>query len=304
MNTYKEEAIQFGRGSTLLGVVTRPSGHTSNSLACLMFNFGVTHRVGPRRIQVKMARRLAEEGFATLRFDLSGLGDSQSAEASSLSFEEQATHDLRAAIDEVEKRLGIRQVVIFGLCSGAAHGLRIALDDPRTVGLLSFDGYAFTSQAANVERRVRRFLRFPKAQISHWIDRLLGRDRPDGDLLKTGVRAKIMTPAVFAGEMETLIERGVSIYLIYSGSLQQRDRNHDQMYPLRGAPFLQKVRYEFMPKVDHSFTEIAGQQMFMDAACRWIEDIEAKRINVPSSAAVPAADERAPERTASALAVA
>lgn len=302
MNSYQEEPVQFGRGSNLLGVITRPIGRTSDALACLMLNFGVTHRVGPRRIQVKMARRLAQQGFATLRFDLSGLGDSESAEASSLSFEEQAVNDLRAAIDEIEKRLGIRQVVIFGLCSGAAYGLRTALEDPRTIGLLSFDGYGFISPIANIELRVRRFLRFPKEQISHWVERLLGRDRPDGDLRKTGVRSKV-TPADFAREMEILVKRGVSVYLIYSGSLQQRDRNHDQLYPLRGAPFLQKVRYEFMPKVDHSFTDVAGQQLFMNAACRWIEDIEAMRVTVPSRA-VSAANEPTREREPSALAVA
>lgn len=302
MNSYQEEPILFGLESGLLGVITRPTGRISDALACVMFNFGVTHRVGPRRIQVKMARCLAQKGFATLRFDLSGIGDSQGADAS-LSFEEQAANDLRAAIEEIEKHLGIRQVVIFGLCSGVAPGLRMALEDPRVIGLLSFDGYAFTSHVANIERRVRRFLRFPKAQISHWIERLLGHDQPEGDLLKTGERSKVVTPADFAREMDTLVKRGISIYLIYSGTLQQRDRNHDQMYPLRGAPFLQKVRYEFMPKVDHSFTDIAGQQFFIDAACRWVEDIEAKRISVPSTAA-PAANEPAPERKPSALAVA
>jgi dienelactone hydrolase len=302
MNSYQEEPVQFGLDSGLLGVITRPTGRTSDALACVMFNFGVTHRVGPRRIQVKMARRLAQEGFATLRFDLSGIGDSQGADAA-LSFEEQATNDLRAALDEIEKHLGIRQVVIFGLCSGVAPGLRMAAEDSRVIGLLSFDGYAFTSPVANFERRLRRLLRFPKAQISHWIERLLGHDRPEGDLLKTGERLKVVTPADFAREMDTLIKQGVSIYLIYSGSLQQRDRNHDQMYPLRGAPFLQKVRYEFMPKVDHSFTDIAGQQFFIDAACRWVEDIEAKRASVPSTGA-PAANKLAPERKPSTLAVA
>ena len=302
MNSYHEEPVQFGQESGLLGVITRPTGRISDALACVMFNFGVTHRVGPRRIQVKMARRLAQEGFATLRFDLSGIGDSHGTDAS-LRFEEQATNDLRAALNEIEKHLGIRQFVIFGLCSGVAPGLQMALDDPRVIGLLSFDGYAFTSHAANIERRVRRFLRFPKAQISHWIDRLLGRDLPEGDLLKTGERTKVVTPADFAREMDTLVKRGVSIYLIYSGTLQQRDRNHDQLYPLRGAPFLQKVRYEFMPKVDHSFTDVAGQQFFIDAACRWVEDVEAKRASVPATS-VPPANGQASERKASTLAVA
>ena len=76
MNSYRDEPILFGPEHRLLGVLTRPVGSLQAGIACLMFNFGVTHRTGPRRIQVKLARRLAQQGVASLRFDLSGLGDS------------------------------------------------------------------------------------------------------------------------------------------------------------------------------------------------------------------------------------
>ena len=277
MNSYREEPIQIGAASSLLGVITRPNGPMSSTVACLMFNFGVTHRVGPRRIQAKLARQLARQGFATLRFDLSGLGDSRASDTSQI-FEEQAMNDLRTAVDEIEKRLGIRQIVVIGLCSGAGHGFRISIREPRVVGLLSFDGYAFTSRISDIERRVRRFLRFPVAQTRHWIERLLGKDRPDGDLLKTGAPARAMGPRAFGHELHKMVARGMAVYFIYSGTLQSSDRRYDQLYPLRNDPVLEKVRYEFMPRVDHSFTTIEGQTLFIDAACRWVEEVEQRRV--------------------------
>ena len=305
MTNHHEEPLLFGPQGKLLGVVTRPTHRTVGDVACLMFNFGVTHRVGPRRIQVKLARRLAQQGVATLRFDLSGLGDSQ-ASGTSQSFEEQALGDLRQAMDQIESRLGIRRVIVVGLCSGAAHGLQAALADPRIVGLLAFDGYAFTSPGAELERRLRRFLKFPVAQVRHWIERLLGTDRPpDGDLLRTGVRAAVMTPDRLRRELETLVARGVSLYLIFSGTLQSRDRNKDQLHPLRDSAVLEQLRYEFMPNVDHSFTEVAGQDFFLDAVSGWVADIQAKKVEAGTGAitAAPRSTSKAAKHLAAALPV-
>ncbi|HEY2256174.1 MAG TPA: alpha/beta fold hydrolase [Variovorax sp.] len=284
MNNYREEPVLFGTDGTLLGVLTRPAEETAvGSVACLMFNFGVMHRVGPRRIQVKLARRLAQQGIATLRFDLAGLGDSRVSDATR-SFDDQAISDVRAAIDQLQTRLGIREVVIFGLCSGAAHGHQVALQDSRVTGLLTFDGYSFTSRGAKIRRRFRRFMRFPLAQTQRWAQVLLGLNRPSGDLL-TGERAKVMTAEDFRRDMDTLVGRGVAIYLIYSATFQDYDRNRDQLHALRGSAFLDKVRYEFMPTVDHSFTEVAGQANFMEAACSWVGEIQARMLERPTAPA-------------------
>lgn len=304
MNSYQEDPILFGPEGKLLGVVTRPADRQPGRVACLMFNFGVMHRVGPRRIHVKLARRLAAQGVATLRFDLSGLGDSRASDTSR-NFEEQAGNDLRAAIDELQARLGITQVIVIGLCSGARHGLQATLKDPRIVGLLTFDGYSFTSRGARLQRRLRRLVRFPVAQTIHWTKMLLGTYRTDGDLLEAGTESKVVTPEGFQRDMETLIARGVSIYLVYSATFQGRDRNRDQLHALRGAAFLDQVRYEFMPNVDHSFTEVAGQDYFIDAVSGWVGEIQARHTGLP--AAAPAtidspAMRPMPARAASALA--
>jgi dienelactone hydrolase len=288
MNNYQEEPILFGSQGALLGVLTRPAEETAaGSVGCLMFNFGVMHRVGPRRIQVKLARRLAQQGMPTLRFDLSGLGDSRTADTTR-SFDEQALLDLRTAADEMQARLGVREIVLVGLCSGASHGLQAAVDDARVTGLLTFDGHTFTSRSAKIKRRFRRFLRFPLAQTQRWSQVLFGLNKPSPDLM-TGERTKVVTAEDYRHIMDTLVGRGVAVFLVHSATFQSSDRNRDQLHALRGSAFLDKVRYEFMPGVDHSFTEIAGQASFLDATCRWVGEIQARTLERPPAEPAPAA---------------
>ncbi len=284
-----EAPILFGPTSALFGVVTRPEGDAA-PVACLMFNFGIHTHIGPRRIQVKLARLLAAEGIASLRFDLSGIGESPPPRTA-LPFETQALHDLKAAVDHIEATLGIRQIALIGLCSGVAHGLRFALQDPRVVGFLSFDGYRFSGSQANAARRFQRFLRRPWAQSVHWAKHLMGVAQPPKDnMLQTNEPEHPVTPADFARGMDTLVARDVTVHLIYSGTNQARDRDHDQLQPLRGAPFLDKVRYDFMPGLDHSFTLLSGQQAFFEATQRWMAEILAKTPAPSTASAVRRAE--------------
>ncbi len=286
MTPIEEHPVLFGPTSTLFGVLTRPAVDAPAPVACLMSNFGVTHHVGPRRIQVKLARRLAREGVATLRFDMSGIGDSPPSR-SARAFDDQAQDDLRAAIDHVQTALGIDKVVVFGLCSGVPHGLRLALADDRVTGLLAFDGYRFPGRWSNTMRLLQRFRKAPFAQGAHWIKRLLGAARPKDNMLERDDPENRVTAAAFARSMDALVARDIAVYLIYSATQHKHDRNKDQLLALRGAPFLDKVRYEFMPGVDHSFTLISGQAFFSDAVCSWVREVAQKvsqRATAPGAA--------------------
>ena len=156
-----ESVLCFGPEKALVGILTRPvAGTPQAGVGCLLLNVGVNPRSAPRRINVKAARRLAQDGVPSLRFDLSGLGDSP-ASASGNNFRQQALLDMRAALDEFQASTGVRQFVVFGICSGAANGMMLTLDDPRVIGLLKLDGYLFLSKPVRLERKLRRWLAFP-----------------------------------------------------------------------------------------------------------------------------------------------
>jgi alpha/beta superfamily hydrolase len=73
---------RFGPGDALVGMLTAPAQQAPAGVACLMFNMGANHRVGPRRINVKLAHMLAARGVGSLRFDLGGIGDSDALDTS------------------------------------------------------------------------------------------------------------------------------------------------------------------------------------------------------------------------------
>src|SRR4051812_5056100 len=125
----KETPLMFGPSGSLLGIITTPADGTLAPVACLMLNMGANHHIGPRRINVKMARHLAEMGISSIRFDLAGLGDS-GAPTSSKHFLAQAVNDMQAAMNVIQTTLGIRRFIVLGLCSGATNGMALAVADP------------------------------------------------------------------------------------------------------------------------------------------------------------------------------
>ncbi|MGH9337465.1 MAG: alpha/beta fold hydrolase, partial [Vicinamibacteria bacterium] len=64
-----EKTLLFGKTKSLAGVVTDPVGGRNlrtPPLGFVILNAGIVHHVGPNRIHVKLARRLAEAGFIVM----------------------------------------------------------------------------------------------------------------------------------------------------------------------------------------------------------------------------------------------
>jgi pimeloyl-ACP methyl ester carboxylesterase len=81
-------------------------------------------------MHVEMTRELARSGIASLRFDLAGIGDSLAAETGAPLLYGALSDDIAAAIDWLEKR-GIRDLTVFGSCSGAYQAFHAAISDRR-----------------------------------------------------------------------------------------------------------------------------------------------------------------------------
>ncbi|MGD0429612.1 MAG: alpha/beta hydrolase [Acetobacteraceae bacterium] len=131
-----ETPLRFGPTGNLFGVLCRPSARDDSSMAVVIVNSGGNPHQGLARVNVDLARRLAAEGFASLRMDFAGLGDSIApgdAETHVLEVDRRA--DVAAAIDVMEE-LGYRRFAAQGLCSGAYHAFHAALADQRISVLL------------------------------------------------------------------------------------------------------------------------------------------------------------------------
>ena len=275
-----ERVVRFGED--LVGILRLPGALTPGAPACLLLNTGVMNRIGPHWMNVKIARGLDAVGVPSLRMDLSGLGDSPPAK-SPLRADAQAVRDLQAAMDHVQQTLGIDRFVIFGLCSGALNGYRLALADPRVAGLLMFDGFVFPTFKTALLRRWFRFRRMSWSERLHKLrDRLLFRSRPptqrrlDGGGLPD---EQFQTPsrAQFAQSMETLIRRGTAVFLFYSGSYADGHNYKGQLRDAFGkAMFLNHARYDFMADVDHTLTQLETQRRVIAVFRDWVQSLAGK----------------------------
>ncbi len=278
MNDMTQNPVRFGRDDSLLGMVTLPTHPAPAAVACLMLNMGANHRVGPRRINVKLAHALAARGVSSLRFDLGGIGDSDALDTAH-DLPTRAVHDLQAGMDLIEATLGIRQFVIVGMCSGAEHAMSVAAVDARVVAVSLFDGFAFPQRRTRWERTLRRALAAPAhpsfaGKTRRWLKRHVLRIEPAKALpgFFTEEVSPEVTAAWFATTMRVLAERKVAMQLLYSGSLHVCDHDRDQLGAFKGEPFAQGLQYEFMREVDHTVCTAKGQQLFLQCVGDWVTD--------------------------------
>ena len=136
-----EATFLFGAAQSLVGIVTEPETARPKRQAFLFLNAGVTHHVGPNRLYVRLARELASDGFTSMRFDFSGLGDSASR-TDDMTAWKSVVAETREAMDHLQATRGIEEFVLIGICSGAASSYVTAKADPRVVGAVLINGQA------------------------------------------------------------------------------------------------------------------------------------------------------------------
>jgi pimeloyl-ACP methyl ester carboxylesterase len=281
-----ERTIVFGANNTLVGTLALPAAPQPDAAAVglLLFNAGVVHRVGPHRINVRIARQLADHGIASIRFDLAGHGDS-ARPSGDCPFEEQAVADIRAAMDALGAATNVRRFAIFGFCSGAFHGFAAALADERVCGLLMFDAYRYPTFKTHVHRYWRR-LRQPRV-----LGGLLGVARrgaialgrlfaaPAGGAQPTvpelGRIDFIPAKAEVARGLRALLERGVRIRFIYSGG-SIREYNYSGQFRDTFEPFGigGRIEADFLPDLDHVATGLADQADLMHRVIGWSRQLD------------------------------
>jgi pimeloyl-ACP methyl ester carboxylesterase len=120
--------------NAVFGVLCRPSGVAASPVAALLVHEGSTHSIGNGRAYVALARRLAREGYASLRFDLTGTGDSPAhGNTRNPHYDPERIAECVAGLDLLERE-GFPKAVALGLCAGAYTAQELTLADRRVVG--------------------------------------------------------------------------------------------------------------------------------------------------------------------------
>jgi dienelactone hydrolase len=116
-------------GTQLAGILTRPSADAGPLDAVLLLNAGAQRRIGPSRLYAALARRWAARGALVLRLDISGLGDSpaRAGAADNVVYSPSAVAEAAAAVRWLRSEWPVRHCSVVGLCSGAYHALKLAV---------------------------------------------------------------------------------------------------------------------------------------------------------------------------------
>ncbi len=267
-------AVRFGPANALVGVVTTPteSGRTRRKTGVLILNAGVIHRAGPNRLHTSLAIRLCRHGFTVLRFDYSGIGDSnRNPEQGSLVA--RTLRETQAAMNWLDSEYGIEEFMVVGLCSGADNAVRVAAADPRIVGLGLLDGYAYHTPASRrltwgeTRRRLTSVSGLARV-LARLFKKLLLRKRDKTDAGTLGLMLK-PPKADAEGELLALVNRGVQILCVYTPELGVY-KYADQFFDF--FPSLvddHRVRIEFFEQADHIFTQQRHQVALSDIMAAW-----------------------------------
>jgi pimeloyl-ACP methyl ester carboxylesterase len=136
-----EEVAKFNCGEKkLVGIVNVPDGRPGNreKVGVILSVSALKYRISSFRLNVKLARRLCQEGFHVLRFDPLGIGDSEGELPTILGLKHfleiqkgRYKRETKAAIDFFKKTYDLDKIALLGLCGGAITVLITGAHDRR-----------------------------------------------------------------------------------------------------------------------------------------------------------------------------
>ena len=265
--------VTFGSSQHLVGTISTPQQLEHNRVGFILLNAGVISRMGPRRFNVKLARHLGQIGYCSLRFDLTGQGDSGHA-AQSSPYEKQTSIDLQAAMDQMTLSTGITRFVIAGICSGAVAGFKVAQDDPRVVGLWMMDGHVYGTVKSRWMRYRMQLRHAFVSTMRSWLRRFWKKATPESkqrsDRLKTDNPSP--TREQFAVALQKLVDRNVKILMMYSSDMLWQYSYQNQFRDtFKAYGFVDVIACEYMPQADHTLTTLANQALVMTRIGAWAQ---------------------------------
>ena len=277
----REYACDFGTKSKLVGIYTQ-SGVQQTSRqtrpVLLLINSGLLPNTGPFRLYVRLARYLAELGFDSFRFDLSGIGDSERS-TDTMARDQQQIRDITLAMDHVQETFGNERFVAMGICTGADNAHRAMLADHRVVGAIGVDGYYYKTIRYYINYLFKQLLpRLLKRAnweqkfntISTSLYKSLNNQNSEGESpASIQYRWKVPGREKTASDYRYFIERDVSKLCIFTASWPYNYLDqHADSFP--SIEFGNNLQVRYLENTEHLFPLEEERQLLTQTVSEWL----------------------------------
>ena len=287
-----DQAVMIGARKTLVGIVTQRVDYAPEDRPVfVILNTGIIHRVGHHRMYVTLARALAEAGYQVLRFDLSGIGDSEGRE-DGLSLLEAVLADVGEVIDWLVAARQARRIILVGLCSGADYSLVCGISNPRVCGVVLLD--------ASIPPTRRYYAQYFACQLVRprsWINFLTGRG-PFWVIIRSFVGSadqdredrrpmKLSDPTVrnfLQNAYQRSMDLGIQCLAVFTSGLpHQHNYRHQILDAFADVPFGRQLQLEYFSGSDHLFTSEADRNRLFGMVITWAQTASFTRGAEPSA---------------------
>jgi hypothetical protein len=277
----RERVISIGKTNPLIGILSQPeaAAFSNPAVAVILLNSGVIHRVGSCRLSVTLARAFVEQaGLLSLRFDFSGIGDSE-ARRSTLTAAESAVDEVLEAMDYLTREKQIKQFILYGLCSGAYASYRTAIKDSRVIGIAQIDGYCYLSWKSYWYHYVPRL--FALARWTSVLKRVFGLNKAVSGVAISGVEQRFFEVPQFPdfpphAEVEAglaqLAQRGLQLFSVFCRSDHY---NYEAQFRdcFSAADFGDKHKLVYLTQASHILAEPEDQALVVNGMAQWAKAI-------------------------------
>lgn len=275
-----------------------------NGTVVMLLPSGFKYRVGSHRLNVRLARHLAGLGYATLRFDPAGFGESDGSLAvvpfgtlSARLEEGYFVREVLLAVAALHERLAPKRVVLGGLCAGGVTATLAAAQasEGQVGGVLSIGVPVLTLGLPHVRRMPRADV--ARRRLRNYAQKLVSpaawlrvmRGHSDFGHIGRNVRAALNLPKWgatttaapaqenphFLRAFHQLRERGVPQLFVF-GTSDNRWLEFEQTFlvstlqqALRGPGY----RVELVEQASHELHFEPAKQRVFDTVARWLDSL-------------------------------
>jgi hypothetical protein len=256
----EERAVSIGPVG-LFGMMTSPAQPgVGETPTVLFFNAGVIDHIGPARLWVELGRQWAAAGIRSVRFDISGIGDSpvHDGERTQQVFTSRGKGDVAEVLRAVLPT-DPSNAVLVGLCSGAYYGVESAIGD-QVRGLCAINPIlTFMTRQPDADAAETQDGQQVKGGMKGWVRSIPFYDRINKLVQRMPSsawwivnRLAVDTPP--ARRLAQVVDTGANVMVI-AGTDEGRWLRGGEVRTLRQLERTGRFRMEVIPGLEHTLFE-------------------------------------------------